>query len=105
MDCGSGSVQNGTSGDCGQLLRGLIARDFDDSGDSDNADDFEGGRMRHLLRHTLVFILTLMPQMCLYGQDGQERRGSGQERIRIASNEVLLDVVARDKKGRPVVDM
>lgn len=65
----------------------------------------------HHLRRGLacaVFMLlaTLLPHSpAAQGQGQQQPRTTDQNTVRIGSEEVLLDIVARDKRGRPVNDL
>ncbi len=51
------------------------------------------------------FVLTVLPSVSGQQQTAPARQETNNQSIRIGSNEVLLDVVVRDKRGRPVRDL
>jgi VWFA-related protein len=53
----------------------------------------------------LAFTLILPPYQPIMGQNPPPQQRQGEPKIRIGTAEVTLDVVVRDKKGRPVIDL
>lgn len=61
--------------------------------------------MRLLARNLLVFVLIASPFPSVSSQTPEHSSQQNEQKIRISSAEVLLDVVVKDKKGRPVTDL
>src|SRR5215468_12707155 len=61
--------------------------------------------MKSRVNFLLAFTLILSSYQPLSGQNPSPARQQDEPKIRIGTAEVTLDVVVRDKKGRPVKDL
>jgi VWFA-related protein len=61
--------------------------------------------MKFRISILLVLGLTLSPQLSLLGQTPSRSNQQSEQTVRVSTSEVTLDVVVRDKKGRPVRDL
>jgi VWFA-related protein len=61
--------------------------------------------MKSRISILLVFFLTVSPQLPLFGQTPTRSNQQREQTVRVSTAEVTLDVVVRDKKGRPVRDL
>src|ERR1051325_6557683 len=61
------------------------------------------GRRKHFLSVLLIaFLLAAIP---VRAQDQKQNKSDDQDVIKVTSNLVSLDVIVKDKKGRPVTDL
>src|ERR1041385_3620003 len=61
------------------------------------------GRRKHFLSVLLIaFLLAAIP---LQAQDQKPNKSDDQDVVKVTSNLVSLDVIVKDKKGRPVTDL
>src|SRR5262249_9852141 len=56
-------------------------------------------------RSAIVFTLAALAAMPAFGQQPANPASAPQPTVRTTSEEVVLDVIVRDKKGKPVTDL
>jgi VWFA-related protein len=57
------------------------------------------------LRYLIALTVILSPQLSIFSQTPSPTARQGDQKIRISTSEVLLDVLVRDRKGNPVTDL